>query len=211
MGERPRALIEWALTVLGFDRPKPGPKSGAVKLRREKMSDWAEWARLRSVSRDFLGPFESRWPPDSLTRGAFARRLKRHVREHEVGSGHYFLIFRVEDGALVGGINIVNVRGGIVQSGTLGYWIGAPFARRGYMTDALHAMLRFAFDDLSLNRVEAACLPDNVASRRLLEKCGFAREGYARQFLRIDGRWQDHLTFAILRDDWERSSRMPVS
>jgi ribosomal-protein-alanine N-acetyltransferase len=211
VGEGARDLIERVLAVLGVARPKPALRNGAVELRREKMSDWSEWARLRGISRDFLGPFESRWPLDSLTRGAFARRLRRHAREQEAGSGHYFLIFRVEDGTLLGGINIVNVRGGIVQSGTLGYWIGAPFARRGYMTDALRAMLRFAFDDLRLNRVEAACLPDNVASRRLLEKCGFAREGYARQYLRIDGRWQDHLTFAILKDDWDRSNRMPVS
>ena len=107
----------------------------------------------------------------------------------------------------MGGINITNVRRGIALQGTLGYWIGAAFARQGYMTEAMRAMLAFAFTDLKLHRVEAACLPDNAASWALLLKCGFTEEGRARQYLRINGRWQDHLTFAILREDWDAQSR----
>jgi [ribosomal protein S5]-alanine N-acetyltransferase len=79
--------------------------------------------------------------------------------------------------------------------------MGAPHARKGYMTAAVSALLPFAFATLRLHRVEAACIPSNAASIRLLEKTGFRREGYARQYLCIDGIWQDHLLFARLRDD----------
>ena len=108
---------------------------------------------------------------------------------------------RRRDDALLGGITFSNVRRGVAQSASLGYWIGAPHAHQGYMTEALSAVLDFAFDHLALHRVEAACLPDNEASQGLLLKIGFQDEGYARQYLRINGRWQDHRLFALLKGD----------
>ena len=121
------------------------------------------------------------------------------------GKGAAPLSFRIVEHQtfdLLGGINLTNVRRGIVQAGTLGYWIGASFARQGYMTEGMTAVLSFAFETLNLNRVEAACLPDNAASRALLEKCGFREEGRARKYLRINGMWQDHVLYGILREDW---------
>ena len=174
----------------------------AVTLRPAEIGDFAEWAALRAASRAFLTPWESTWSEDALTAVAFRRRLSQYNEDRERGVGYYFLIHRAADGMLVGGINLTHVRRGIAQSGTLGYWIGAPFARCGYMTDAMRAVLAFAFETLVLNRVEAACFPDNAASRALLARCGFTQEGRARKYLRINGVWQDHLTFAILRDDW---------
>jgi len=89
----------------------------------------------------------------------------------------------------------------VAQAGSIGYWIGAPFARKGYMTAALRALTPFCFGTLRLHRLEAACIPDNVASIRLLEKAGFKREGYARSYLCINGVWQDHLLYARLKED----------
>ncbi len=102
---------------------------------------------------------------------------------------------------LLGGLTLANVRRGVAQAGSLGYWIGGPYARRGHMTAAVRALLPFAFGALRLHRVEAACIPSNAASIRLLENSGFAREGYAREYLCINGIWQDHLLYARLQDD----------
>lgn len=175
--------------------------AGRVVLRPLSATDWADWASLRGASREFLTPWESTWPEDALTWANFRRRVRQYTEERERGSGHFFVIRRTSDDALLGGINLTNIRRGIAQTGTLGYWIGAAFARQGYMTEAMAAILSFGFGKLGLNRIEAACLVDNAASRALLVKCGFRQEGLAHQLLRINGEWQDHLTFAILRDD----------
>ena len=174
---------------------------GRVYLRVPVHRDWRAWATLRAESRDFLAPWEPTWAYDALTRGAFRRRLKLYKAEMRQGVTYSFLIRRRADDVLLGGITLSNVRRGVAQSATLGYWIGAPYARQGYMTEALGAVLEFAFARLGLHRVEAACLPNNEASRRLLLHVGFREEGYARQYLRINGRWQDHQLFAVLRDD----------
>jgi len=177
-------------------------RHGRVYIRHPRGSDWREWVQLRAASRSFLTPWEPTWPRDALTQAAFRRRLRQYAQDRRDGTGYSFLIFRAGDDALLGGINITNIRRGIVEAGSLGYWIGAPYAGHGYMSEAMHCMLRFAFERLGLHRVEAACLPNNAASRALLRKSGFKEEGLARKYLRIDGVWRDHQTFAILRDDW---------
>lgn len=173
----------------------------SVTLRWPQPSDYQAWATLREQSRDFLVPWEPTWPLDDLTRGAFRRRLKRYADDQRNDLAYSFFIFRKEDDALVGGLTIANVRRGVAQAGSLGYWMGQPFARRGYMTAAVKTVAPFAFGALGLHRLEAACIPTNKASSRLLEKCGFKFEGHARQYLCINGQWQDHLLYARLRDD----------
>ncbi len=172
-----------------------------VYLRFPVQRDWRNWAALRAESRDFLAPWEPTWAYDALTRGAFRRRLKMYKAEMRQGVTYSFLIFRRVDDVLLGGITLSNLRRGVAQSATLGYWIGSPHCNQGYMTDSLAATLEFAFSRIGLHRVEAACLPANEASRRLLLRAGFREEGYAREYLRISGRWQDHQLFAILRDN----------
>jgi ribosomal-protein-alanine N-acetyltransferase len=172
-----------------------------VYLRFPVQRDWRNWAALRAESRDFLAPWEPTWAYDALTRGAFRRRLKMYKSEMRQGVTYSFLIFRRVDDVLLGGITLSNLRRGVAQSATLGYWIGSPHGNQGYMTDSLAAILEFAFSRIGLHRVEAACLPANEASRRLLLRSGFREEGYAREYLRISGRWQDHQLFAILRDN----------
>ena len=131
----------------------------------------------------------------------FRRRLRRYAEDISADRAYPFLIFRIADHALIGGVTLANVRRGIVQAGTVGYWTGEQFAGQGYMTLALKVLLPFIFSELSLHRIEAACIPTNKASVRVLEKCGFVREGLARRYLCINGIWQDHLLFGLLNED----------
>lgn len=174
-----------------------------VYLRPPRARDWKKWAALREKSQDFLTPWEPSWPIDALSRGAFVRRARRQHSEWRRDEGYSFLVFRSDDHALLGGIGLSNLRRGVAQIASVGYWIGKPYANQGFMTDSVLAIIEFGFFQLGLHRIEAACLPTNVASRRLLEKVGFQPEGHARAYLRIDGVWQDHLLFALLREDVE--------
>ncbi len=177
-----------------------------VRLRPPREDDWPAWAELRAASRDFLTPWEPTWPQDALTRAAFRRRLRQYAEDWRLDAGYSFHILHEGDGRLLGGISLSNVRRGIAQTASLGYWIGAPHARRGYMTEAVMCILDFAFAQLGLRRIEAACLPDNEASQRLLHRTGFQEEGYARKYLRINGEWRDHRLFAVLREDVEAAA-----
>jgi ribosomal-protein-alanine N-acetyltransferase len=179
----------------------PGIAGEGVTLRAPHSGDFAEWASLRETSRRFLVPWEPTWPPDDLTRGAFRRRLKRYAEDQRSDLAYAYLIFRSDDNAMVGGLTIANIRRAVAQAGSIGYWIGAPFAGSGYMTAAVRALIPYSFTTLRLHRLEAACIPDNIASVRLLERTGFRREGYARGYLCINGVWQDHLLYARLKDD----------
>ncbi len=172
-----------------------------VVLRRPRLSDYAEWARLRGRSRAFLTPWEPTWSFDELTRAGFRRRLRRYGEDARLGVCAPFFVFREADGLLVGGCNLNNIRRGVAQSSSLGYWIGEPFARRGYTRAAVRACVGLAFETLHLHRVEAACIPSNAPSRGLLEQVGFHHEGVARAYLKINGAWRDHVLYAIVRGD----------
>lgn len=169
-------------------------------LRPPEMGDFEAWTALRAQSRRFLTPWEPTWPSDDLTRSAFRRRVKRNQQEINNDEAYPFLLFR-DDDVLAGGLTLGQVKRGVVQAATLGYWIGEVYARQGLMSAAVRAVTCYAFATLRLHRIEASCLPHNEASRKLLERTGFAREGYARAYLRINGVWQDHLLFGLLESD----------
>ena len=202
-----RLLTVWLLIIMAFFRTvsladqMPAVAGDGVVLRSPQMSDWAEWAALREASRDFLTPWEPTWPPDDLTRASFRRRIRRYSEDQRNDLAYAFFIFRKDDDVVLGGLTLANIRRGCAQAASLGYWIGAAYARQGHMTAAVNSIVPFAFGTLKRHRIEAACSPANVASGRLLEKTGFRREGFARQYLCIDGIWQDHLLFARLKDD----------
>lgn len=176
----------------------PVLRGGRVMLRTPEMADHEAWAALRLRSREFLTPWEPLWPSNDLTRSAFRARIKRYWRDIEDDTSYPFFIFAAVGHPLVGAITLSNVRRGVAQMGTLGYWIGAPYARMGYMSDAIGLMTAFAFQHLQLHRLEAACLPSNHASIALLRRSGFHQEGLASSYLKINGAWQDHLLFAAV-------------
>jgi len=179
----------------------PAIVGDSVVLRAPQMSDYAEWAALREASRDFLTPWEPTWPPDDLTRASYRRRIRRYAEDQRSDLAYPLFVFRKSDNVLLGGLTLANIRRGCAQAGNLGYWMEAAYSRQGYMTAAVKLVIPFAFETLRLHRVEAACIPGNVASVRLLEKTGFRREGFAREYLCIDGAWQDHLLYARLKHD----------
>jgi ribosomal-protein-alanine N-acetyltransferase len=177
------------------------PPGEVVYLRAPRPGDWSDWAKLRAESRDFLVPWEPTWPADALTRTAYRRRLRRYAREARDDAGYAFFVFRRGDDTLLGGITLSNIRRGISRSCAVGYWTGKHHAGQGFMGEALKAIIPFVFESLELRRLEAACLPTNEASKAVLRKTGFTQEGYAREYLRINGVWTDHLLFALLKSD----------
>jgi ribosomal-protein-alanine N-acetyltransferase len=172
-----------------------------IYLRYPQLSDFAAWAALRGESREFLAPWEPTWAVDELSRSAFRRRIRRYQREIRGDLSYPFFVFRKADDLLMGGCTLTNVRRGVTQSAAVGYWIGERYARCGHMCAALTTVLPFVFQVLGLHRLEAACIPDNKASRALLLKVGFHEEGRARRYLQINGEWRDHVLFALLEDD----------
>ncbi|HEX9857000.1 MAG TPA: GNAT family protein [Paracoccaceae bacterium] len=186
--------------MLGLRR-KVRIETERMSLRLPMHSDFHAWASLREASAAFLTPWEPVWSYDHLTRKAFTNRVYWAARAQGQGTALPLMMIRREDQVLLGAITLDNIRRGPVQAGTLGYWIGQPYARRGYMREAILSVVHHAFNVLDLSRVEAACLPENAASRGVLEKTGFKYEGVAQSYLQICGRWRNHVLYANLRGD----------
>jgi [ribosomal protein S5]-alanine N-acetyltransferase len=186
-------------------RPDLAIRGERLLLRPPLPDDFRAWAALRTESRAFLQPWEPTWPADDLTRGAYRRRIARYEEEIGRDEAYPFFVFAVADGRLLGGLNLTNVRRGAASMASLGYWMGHQHAGRGVMTEAVTMLAPFAARRLGLRRIEAACLPENKASLRLLEKAQFVREGYAREYLAIDGVWRDHILFARIAGPHEDS------
>lgn len=180
---------------------RPLIRTPNLYLRAPQASDHAAWAVLRMESREFLTPWEPTWNEDDLTRTSFRLRTKRAAREISTDEAYSLFIFETGTETLLGGLTLGLIRRGVAQACTLGYWMGRRHAGKGHMTEAVRGAVRFAFSDLALHRVEAACLPNNEPSRRLLERVGFQYEGLARAYLKIDGNWADHLLYAALSSD----------
>jgi [ribosomal protein S5]-alanine N-acetyltransferase len=186
--------------MLGFKR-RVRVETERMTLRLPEHADWRQWSDLRETSAAFLAPWEPNWASDHLARRAFTNRVYWAQRAEAQGTALPLMLVRREDGQMLGALTLDNIRRGPAQAGTLGYWIGQPFARKGYMREAILALTHHAFTNLDLSRLEAACLPENVASRGALEKCGFKYEGVAQSYLQINGRWRNHVLYANLRGD----------
>lgn len=177
-----------------------------ILMRPPAPSDYAAWAELRDISRAHLTPWEPKWARDELSRWAYRRRLRYYQRDQREDLGYAFFIFAEDTGALMGGLTLSNVRRGVTQACALGYWLGEAYIGHGHMREAVAMAVEFAFSELRLHRIEAACLPSNAASIAVLRGNGFQEEGLARRYLKINGAWCDHLLFALLIDD-PRSGR----
>lgn len=190
--------------MFGFaKRPETGPviEGKSVILRPPLLGDYTEWASLRDRSRDFLTPWEPTWAGDDLTREAFRRRIRTYDADRESGLSFAFVMVWKRNRQIVGGLTIGHVRRGAAQSCTLGYWMGKDFAGNGLMADGLAAVVPHVFDRMQLHRIEAACIPENERSRRLLESAGFRKEGYLNGYLKINGAWRDHVLYALVAED----------
>ena len=176
-------------------------RGAGLLLRPPTPADYDAWADLRAASKPQLTPFEPLWSASELSRAAYKTRMKRYQHEMRSDLGHAFFVFDPLGRTLMGGITLSGVRRGVSQSAFVGYWMGTPFARQGHATAALRRMRDYAFEDLGLHRLEAACMPTNAASLRVLEKVGFMREGLARGYLEIQGAWEDHVLLARLAED----------
>lgn len=172
-----------------------------LTLRQPALTDFRNWSSLRDLSAEFLTPWEPIWAADHLSRKGFSNRVYWAQRAISNDSALPLFLIRREDEVLVGAITLDNIRRGPSQAGTLGYWTGQPFIRQGYMREAIDAVVHHTWTRLDLSRIEAACLPENSASRRLLETCGFKYEGVAQSYLQINGRWRTHVLYAALRAD----------
>jgi len=175
-----------------FDIQLTGPR---VLLRAPEARDWRAWRGLRDLSREYLKPWEPAWPEHALTYGYYCSLLRRYWRDWRTGRAFAFAIFaRDKDRPiLIGGVTLSDIHYAAAQKGTVGYWIGHPYIGQGYMTEALGLVCSFAFSQLKLQRVEASCLPNNEASKAVLRKSGFEEEGYAKAYLQINGKREDHL------------------
>jgi ribosomal-protein-alanine N-acetyltransferase len=182
-------------------RPKVMIEADQVTLRMPEMRDHRAWVRLRRNGADFLKPWEPIWAPDHFSKRAFSNRVFWSRKTYDAGRGVPLFILRRDDETLLGAITLDNIRRGPSMSGSLGYWIGADFARKGYMSAAIQSVVHYAFYQMDISRVEAATLPENAASRGLLEKTGFKYEGVAQSYLQIAGRWRTHVLYSNLRGD----------
>ena len=201
---------------MSFLRPVLGTENYAVRgtltgLRALTMADYAAWAAIRGRSRQHLMPFEPLWQHDELEKSAYRRRVRHYQRELSEDLGYAYAMLRMSDDELLGGISLSNVRRGVTQTASLGYWLGLPYARQGFMNDAVAAIIPYAIHNLGLHRIEAATLPDNNPSIRVLERNGFKREGFARRYLKINGVWRDHILFGLIAEDLQVAAAMPMA
>ncbi|MDY0883966.1 GNAT family protein [Dongia soli] len=184
-----------------FSPPPPLLRNARVYLRPPQFGDFRQWARLRGESQAFLEPWEPSWGEEALSRATYRDRTTRMARDWRADVAYSFHIFERTNDRLVGGVNLNSVRRGVAQAASIGYWLGQQYARQGLMSATLALALPFAFHDLHLHRVEAACLGGNDASRTLLHKFGFQPIGIAHSCLKINGFWQDHMLFDLILEN----------
>jgi len=170
-------------------------------LRLPEPKDHSEWRRVRDEGHDFLLKWEPVRSRDYAGAKSFRTRVYWSAKSATDGRALPLFLIDKRSGQFMGAITLDNIRRGPAQMANLGYWIGPDFARQGYMSEAVKALVAYAFETLDLSRVEAACLPKNEASRGLLERCGFKYEGVAQSYLQIGGRWRPHVLYANLRGD----------
>ena len=193
------------MRLLSFASRYPEPNRLLTErtiLQRPQPQDYQAWAQLRRDSADFLRPFEPSWTPDELTKSAYRARLRR--QEADIASGRglpWFIFDRDNPQILFGGLTVSNIRRGVAETGSLGYWMGRKYANQGFMKEAVLAVCEDVFKVHHLHRIEAATVLENKQSQGLLKRCGFQEEGIARRYLRINGEWRDHILFARLSED----------
>jgi ribosomal-protein-alanine N-acetyltransferase len=176
-----------------------------IIMRPSDVSDAQAWVDVRSFSAAHLQPFEPQWPKDCLNIDFYARQWRRLTRRWLQDREYSMLVFERNtdgsEGALLGGVTISDIKRNVMQSGLLGYWLGVSHVGRGYMREAVLLMLDFAFQRLKLTRVEAACVPENERSLKLLRAIGMHEIGLAHSYMQIGSQWRDHVLFEKVRHE----------
>ncbi|MCF6344798.1 MAG: GNAT family N-acetyltransferase [Devosiaceae bacterium] len=184
--------------------PTPTFSNNNIFLRFAQKNDYKEWSSLRLKNMDYLAPFEPKWHKSDLSESAFIKRLFHYENHAKTKTEFQFFIFLQNKGikTLVGAISLSNIRYNAARHVTLGYWVSEEESNKGIISKSVKLILPFIFNSLQLVRVHAACLPHNIASRKLLEKNGFEEEGYSKDYLQINGIWQDHVLYALTREKY---------
>ena len=188
-GRAPARTIEGALE-----------RGARVYLRHVQEDDAAEFIALKDASRSLHEAWEPRPEPGKSWYGRDA--FERQLVTSNTATTQRHLICRNDDEAIVGMVNLSQIFRGPFENAVMGYWVGAPYARRGYTSEGVVLCLRRAFGALGLHRVEANVMPTNEASLALVRRVGFREEGYSARYLQINGRWADHTRWAMTREDW---------
>lgn len=192
---------DWPLKSVSKERACPKLKGERIHLCSLQKEDYAQWAEIRRRNQDFLKPFEPKWSSDALSDVFFKRRLHKQKQEKEAGRGAFFLIHHNQDRKIIGGINLNNIQYGAARCASLGYWLEKGSLKQGYMHEAASLVIDYAFNVLNLHRLHAACLPNNQDSVNLLLKLGFQEEGFAEKYLQINGVFEDHRLFGLIKKD----------
>ena len=175
-----------------------------IMLRPLTTSDFTTYSEVRRFNNDWLIPWEPSRPPGmpdpALDRDAFGARCVSRDRDRQSGLAYAFAVF--VDGMFAGEVNINNVQRGALQSCSIGYWIDQRRAGHAYVSEGVAIMLRFAFEELSLHRVEICIIPRNHRSHRVMEKLAIRNEGIAERFVEIAGIWEDHVRYGITVEEW---------
>ena len=178
-----------------------------VYLRPPHIRDWEEWIAMRERNREILIPLEPKWPDKALDKEFFMRRLSRQLRDWSHDRGYPFLLYLRDTDALIGGVNLNNVCRGAAQFASIGYWLDEKHQGMGYMSEGIRLIIYYAFGALKLHRINAGCLPHNERSIKVLTRLGFVEEGFAKSYLEINGRWQDHILFGLTAEDWKEKQK----
>ncbi|OFW77122.1 MAG: alanine acetyltransferase [Alicyclobacillus sp. RIFOXYA1_FULL_53_8] len=173
-----------------------------IDLRQLELNDAVSLLDLRQRNREFLVPWEPVQPESHFTLIGQQEAIEKLRSNWESGTGYGFGIFLRSTGLLVGRITLSNVVRGAWESCTLGYFLDQGMNGRGYMTEAVRLTAAFAFQDANLHRVQAAVMPKNAGSIRVLENVGFRYEGFAEYYLRINDVWEHHNLYSMTRENW---------
>ncbi len=175
-----------------------------IRLRPLQPGDFREWSEVRRANHDWLTVWEPRrtpgQPDPTLDRAAFSSRCMQRERDRSAGTAYQFGVFL--DGVVIGEVNVNNVIRGAMQSGTIGYWIDQRQAGNSYIAEAVVVVMRHAFEQLDLHRLEICIVPRNDKSRRVMEKLQVREEGVAVRYLEINGTWEDHVRYGFTAEEW---------
>ncbi|MAU49704.1 MAG: rRNA adenine dimethylase [Actinobacteria bacterium] len=184
----------------------PNLQGRRIALRSLKKEDFIHWQEVRQQNHDWLTKWEPLRSPGQKDPAkdinVFEARCRSRQRESQLGTGWGFGIF-IGD-CFIGEINLNNVTRGAFQSSHVGYWISEDKAGNSYTPEALVVLMRFAFEELALHRLQISIVPRNLSSRRVMEKLNLRCEGLSEKYLEIGGTWEDHLRFAVTSEEWVR-------